>query len=74
MKKLGRKSYKKILPYKTAFIGRHIVFIQTQEFCTELSFQSLLEFTGSHPYPIRRYYNPKCKLKLRLLSTATFEA
>ena len=36
-----------ILPYKTTFIFRHIRFIQTYELYVELSFQSLLEFTGT---------------------------
>ena len=36
------------LPYKTAFIVRHIRFIETYrlELYIELSIQSLLEFTG----------------------------
>ena len=36
-----------ILPYKTKSIFRHIRFIQTYELYVELSFQSLLELTGT---------------------------
>ena len=42
------KNPRVILPYKTAFIVRHIRFIETYrlELYIELSIQSLLEFTG----------------------------